>query len=109
MVSCIDSSCDVSFSQFEYVSHLSSGAQGTTSLRKGIDGKLYCFKTVPIHFSTIHPEEIVLQNQIKSPFIVELLHSFHVEGQIKLCMDYCHGGSLHDLLESGVVLSGNSK
>ncbi|KAL0209332.1 hypothetical protein RCL1_007272 [Eukaryota sp. TZLM3-RCL] len=103
--SCVHKNCDYSLSDFTFVRNLSGGAQGQTSIRRGKDGKLYCFKTVTAPPSGTLPEEKFMFNELRSPFLVDLLHCFVVDGLMYLCMEYCEGGSLFELLESNIDLS----
>ncbi|KAL0220468.1 hypothetical protein RCL1_000322 [Eukaryota sp. TZLM3-RCL] len=103
--SCVHKNCDYSLSDFTFVRNLSGGAQGQTSIRRGKDGKLYCFKTVTAPPSGTLPEEKFMFNELRSPFLVDLLHCFLVDGLMYLCMEYCEGGSLFELLESNIDLS----
>ncbi|KAL0210535.1 hypothetical protein RCL1_004971 [Eukaryota sp. TZLM3-RCL] len=102
---CIHKLCGYSLSDFTFVRNLSAGAQGQTSLRKGKDGKIYCFKTLTAPASGTLPEEKFMFIELRSPFLVDLLHCFLVDGLLSLCMEYCEGGSLHDLLESNTEIS----
>ncbi|KAL0217432.1 hypothetical protein RCL1_008013 [Eukaryota sp. TZLM3-RCL] len=98
--------CGYCLSDFTFVRNLSSsGAQGQTSIRRGKDDKLFCFKTITVIPSETLPEEKFMFNELQSPFLVDLLHCFLVDGQVYLCMEYCEGGSLFELLESDIALS----
>ncbi|KAL0212392.1 hypothetical protein RCL1_006018 [Eukaryota sp. TZLM3-RCL] len=101
---CIQENCSYSFSDFSYVGNLSEGSQGQTSIRKGKDGKLYCFKSVSAPCSGTLPEVDYMLRQLHSPFLVDVLHCFHVDNLVYLCMEYVEGGSLHDLLSESNFL-----
>ncbi|KAL0217416.1 hypothetical protein RCL1_007997 [Eukaryota sp. TZLM3-RCL] len=102
---CVHKNCGYSLSDFTFVGNLSGGAQGQTSIRRGKDGKLYCFKTITAPPSGTLPEEKFMFTAPRSPFLVDLLHCFPVDGLVYLCMEYCAGGSLFQLLQSNIHLS----
>ncbi|KAL0217133.1 hypothetical protein RCL1_007616 [Eukaryota sp. TZLM3-RCL] len=104
-MNCLHESCDQNFSDFEYVSNLSFGSQGSTSLRKNKDGKVFCFKHIQASASDLLPEIKVMFYDLNSPFLVPLLHCFNVNGQMRLCMEFCEGGSLQDFVNSNSKLS----
>ncbi|KAL0217280.1 hypothetical protein RCL1_007861 [Eukaryota sp. TZLM3-RCL] len=97
---CIHENCDLSFSDFEFVRGLSHGSYGITSVRKHKDGKLFCFKSIPSPSSGYSVEELFLFKDLRSPFLVQLHHAFRVEARSELCMEYCSGGSLADLIKT---------
>ncbi|KAL0216941.1 hypothetical protein RCL1_007424 [Eukaryota sp. TZLM3-RCL] len=99
---CHHRTCGVRFSDFSFVSDLSSGSQGSTSIWSGPDGKLYCFKQIPLSSSGRVPEAEFLFKDLRSPFVVDILHCFTIEDQLYLCMEYCQGNSLKNLLESRI-------
>ncbi|KAL0213158.1 hypothetical protein RCL1_006784 [Eukaryota sp. TZLM3-RCL] len=105
---CLHRTCKARITDYSFLSHLSEGAQGFTTLRRHKDGKIYCFKQIPgPQEGEQLPEVGILFNELRSPFLVDLLHCFECDGQLHLCMEYCQGGSLHQLLESSVNLSKN--
>ncbi|KAL0221066.1 hypothetical protein RCL1_000920 [Eukaryota sp. TZLM3-RCL] len=100
---CLHQNCGLCFSDFSHLSPLSEGFQGFTDLRRGRDGKVYCFKSVP-NSGNLAERDLFLRG-LRSPFLVDLLHCFVHEGRLYLCMEYCSGGSLQDLMNSGVDLT----
>ncbi|KAL0217075.1 hypothetical protein RCL1_007558 [Eukaryota sp. TZLM3-RCL] len=102
---CHHRTCGISFSDFSFVSDLSSGSQGSTSMWSGPDGKLYYFKQIPLSSSGRVPEAEFLFRDLRSLFVVDILHCFTIEDQLYLCMEYCQGNSLKNLLESRISLT----
>ncbi|KAL0221492.1 hypothetical protein RCL1_001346 [Eukaryota sp. TZLM3-RCL] len=100
---CLHRNCDLRFADFTFLSQLSGGAQGFTNLRRGKDGKIYCFKCVS-NPNSVAERNLFLRG-LRSPFLVDLLHCFVHEGRLYICMEYCSGGSLQDLMNSRVDLT----
>ncbi|KAL0217861.1 hypothetical protein RCL1_008710 [Eukaryota sp. TZLM3-RCL] len=95
---CIQEHCDRTFSDFQQIKELARGSYGTTSLTKDKHGKLYCFKMMEIPVDGLHAEEKFLNQGLRSPFLVQVFHAFRVEKRLHIAMEYCPGGSLHDLM-----------
>ncbi|KAL0222080.1 hypothetical protein RCL1_001934 [Eukaryota sp. TZLM3-RCL] len=97
-VTCLEETCNSNFDDFTFISPL-SGPHSALFLKRGTDERIYCFKSVHDHVSSHLPERNIFLKGLRSPFLVGLHHCFLQEDRLDICMEYCAGGSLYDVIK----------
>ncbi|KAL0217518.1 hypothetical protein RCL1_008099 [Eukaryota sp. TZLM3-RCL] len=95
---CIHKTCNVNLSDFTRVRALSFGSFGSTSVYKNSQGNLFCIKEVQSPATSSEPD--ILRHDLEHPFLVQLYHIFLSNRKLFVCMEFCEGGSLEELLSS---------
>ncbi|KAL0213108.1 hypothetical protein RCL1_006734 [Eukaryota sp. TZLM3-RCL] len=98
--SCLHRNCSALLEDYKEIDRIGAGSQGVAYLVTDKENKFYCLKKILNPSTTKFSEISVSNRELNSPFLVDFHHCFTGKDDAYLLMEYCHGGSLYQLLES---------